>query len=73
MSDNHHLVGIEASPPLGEVDHEHLLSDHVGSLFLRDDYSDVTLIVNGSRFPAHKVILASRSDYFRAMLYGEFF
>lgn len=23
-----------------------------------------------NRFPAHKVILASRSDYFRALLYG---
>lgn len=37
---------------------------------MSDDYSDVTFIVEGQRRPAHKVILAARSEYFRAMLYG---
>lgn len=30
----------------------------------------MTLIVEGQRIPAHKVILAASSDYFRALLYG---
>lgn len=68
MSDTHR-VGNEL-PPVGEVDHQQQLSDNIGALCLSDDYSDVTLIVNGERFPAHKVILAARSEYFRAMLFG---
>jgi len=37
---------------------------------LNDEYSDVTLVVESNRFNAHKVILAARSEYFRALLYG---
>lgn len=37
---------------------------------MSDDYSDVTLIVSGQRFNSHKVILAARSQYFRALLFG---
>jgi len=57
-------------PPIGEVQHIHFLSEHIGALFLNDEYSDVTLIVESNRFNAHKVILAARSEYFRALLYG---
>ena len=32
---------------------------------MQEDYSDVILLVENVRFPAHKVILAARSDYFR--------
>lgn len=34
------------------------------------DYSDVNFIVDGIKLPAHKSILAMRSSYFRALLYG---
>lgn len=37
------------------------------------DYSDVTFLVDGQQLHAHRVILAARSDYFRAMLYGQGF
>lgn len=37
---------------------------------MNSDYSDVTFVVQGSRFPAHRVLLAARSEYFRALLYG---
>ena len=53
-----------------QVQHIHFLSEHIGALFLNDEYSDVTLIVENNRFNAHRVILAARSDYFRALLYG---
>lgn len=46
------------------------LSDQIGSLWLRDDFSDINLVVDGYRMPGHKVILAARSEYFRALLYG---
>lgn len=46
------------------------LSENIGSLCLSAEYSDVTLVVEGVRIPAHKVILAASSDYFRALLYG---
>ncbi|XP_022214079.2 BTB/POZ domain-containing protein 9-like [Drosophila obscura] len=48
--------------------------DHVGldmrRLCLNDLYSDVDFLVEEQRLPAHRSILAARSDYFRAMLYG---
>lgn len=37
---------------------------------MSDDYSDVAFIVEDQRLPAHRVILAARSEYFRALLYG---
>ena len=54
----------------GEIDHCEELSKNIGNLVLKDDYSDVTFIVEGRRFPAHRVILAARCSYFRALLYG---
>ena len=48
-----------------QVQHIHYLSEHIGALFLNDEYSDVTLVVENHRFHAHKVILAARSEYFR--------
>lgn len=41
------------------------LSVIIGKLFYNTDYSDVTLVVDGVEFRAHKVILAARSEYFR--------
>jgi hypothetical protein len=70
-----HALGAHSlSSPLGsilsDVDHIPHLSSHIGALFLNDEYSDVTLVVDAQRFRAHRVILAARSDYFRALLYG---
>lgn len=65
MSSHHRL-----SPSTGEIEHMNSLSDDIGALYLSDDYSDVTLIVCGQRFNGHKVILAARSQYFRALLFG---
>lgn len=67
MSDTHHLG---ANQRLGEVEHASFLSEHIGALYLNDEYSDVTLVVEGHQFHGHRVILAARSEYFRALLYG---
>ncbi|XP_071526505.1 BTB/POZ domain-containing protein 9-like isoform X2 [Panulirus ornatus] len=56
--------------PGGVVDHSSNLAHDIGALYLNDEYSDVTLQVNGQTFRAHKVILAARSQYFRALLFG---
>lgn len=42
----------------------------MANLCSSSDYSDVTFIVENQRLPAHRVILAARSEYFRALLYG---
>ncbi|XP_011505483.1 PREDICTED: BTB/POZ domain-containing protein 9 [Ceratosolen solmsi marchali] len=55
---------------VGEIEHTNYLSKDIGALYLSGDYSDITLIVSGQRFDVHKAILAARSQYFRALLYG---
>ncbi|XP_014603530.1 PREDICTED: BTB/POZ domain-containing protein 9 isoform X1 [Polistes canadensis] len=54
----------------GEVEHTNLLSEDIGALHLSNNYTDVTLIVSDQRFNGHKIILAARSQYFRALLFG---
>nr|CAD7585955.1 unnamed protein product [Timema genevievae] len=67
MSSHHHLG---PNAPTGEIEHINFLSEHIGKLYLNDEYSDVILTVDGQPFHGHKVILAARSDYFRALLFG---
>lgn len=42
----------------------------MSQLCLNAEYSDVTFVVEEVELPAHKIILAARSSYFRALLYG---
>lgn len=42
----------------------------MAQLCMSSDYSDVTFNVENHKLPAHRVILAARSEYFRALLYG---
>jgi BTB/POZ domain-containing protein 9 len=51
------------------VDHRNVLCHRISTLLLQPDFADVTLIVNGERFPAHKSVLAACSEYFRALLF----
>ncbi|XP_050426645.1 BTB/POZ domain-containing protein 9-like [Adelges cooleyi] len=55
-----------------QIDHTHFLVSDIGSLYLSESISDVVLVVDGERLPAHRMILASRSDFFRVSFYGNF-
>ncbi|KAK7814877.1 hypothetical protein U0070_026378 [Myodes glareolus] len=76
VSDYHLFYTMSNSHPLrpftavGEIDHVHILSEHIGALLIGEEYGDVTFVVEKKRFPAHRVILAARCQYFRALLYG---
>uniref|UniRef100_A0A8C5MU07 BTB/POZ domain-containing protein 9 n=1 Tax=Leptobrachium leishanense TaxID=445787 RepID=A0A8C5MU07_9ANUR len=67
MSNSHPLRPYTS---VGEIDHVHILSENVGALISGEEYSDVTFVVEKRHFAAHKVILAARCQYFRALLYG---
>ncbi|KAL8613580.1 BTB/POZ domain-containing protein 9 [Nucella lapillus] len=67
MCDHHHL---RSPAPVGVVDHIVALSENFGELVDSDEYADITLVVENVRFHGHKIILAARSEYFRALLYG---
>ena len=44
------------------------LQEDYGKLVEAPELADVVLLVEGERFPAHRVILAARSEYFRGLL-----
>uniref|UniRef100_A0A182JVX0 BTB domain-containing protein n=1 Tax=Anopheles christyi TaxID=43041 RepID=A0A182JVX0_9DIPT len=43
---------------------------HIASLCMKAEKADVTFVVEDERIPAHRLILAARSNYFQALLYG---
>lgn len=73
MSDQPKILN-EVEDALFKVDHREQLSEHFASLLFNTDCSDVTLMFDGclDGIPAHKLILAARSEYFRAQFYGGF-
>ncbi|XP_037424992.1 BTB/POZ and MATH domain-containing protein 1-like [Triticum dicoccoides] len=46
------------------------LADNLGTWLETGEEADVTFIVRGESFPAHKILLAMRSPVFKAELYG---
>lgn len=48
------------------------LGNALGGIFMDEAVSDCVFEVQGRQFPVVKAILAARSPYFRALLYGEF-
>lgn len=69
-STNNRSNSVESLDNLGEINHTSSLSGDFGNLFNQADYSDIELIVESEHFYAHRIILAARSEYFRALLYG---
>lgn len=59
---------------LCEINHSDKFIDHFASLLFNPDCSDVTLYFDGCSqgIPAHKLILAARSEYFRVQFYHGF-
>lgn len=53
-----------------EIEHIQFLSEMIGNLYQSDEFSDTVLVVQNEKISVHKVILAARSEYFRALLYG---
>ena len=53
-----------------EIDQTAVLVAQLAHLYMTADNADVTFIVQGEHLPAHRNILAARSEYFRALLYG---
>uniref|UniRef100_A0A182LWK1 BTB/POZ domain-containing protein 9 n=1 Tax=Anopheles culicifacies TaxID=139723 RepID=A0A182LWK1_9DIPT len=68
MAVNQHSGNGMARPQ--EIELTARFSKQMAQLCMSPDYSDVTFIVENQRIPAHRVILAARSEYFRALLYG---
>ena len=60
----------ETSTETGYVDHKEAHYKDIVSLFHRDEFQDVTFVVEGRRFSAHKAVLACRCEYFRALLFN---
>ncbi|VDO88030.1 unnamed protein product [Heligmosomoides polygyrus] len=63
-------LGTDEDCSFGLVDHRVAFMDGMDALFSNPDFSDVTFVVKEERFHVHKIILATRSEYFRTMLYG---
>uniref|UniRef100_A0A915PWL1 BTB/POZ domain-containing protein 9 n=1 Tax=Setaria digitata TaxID=48799 RepID=A0A915PWL1_9BILA len=63
-------INLSCCGTTGEIQHINYLAEHIGNLFISGDCSDITLKVEGRLVPAHRVILAARSQYFRALLYN---
>ncbi|XP_028968043.1 BTB/POZ domain-containing protein 9-like [Galendromus occidentalis] len=53
------------------MEHTCDLATQIGSALFSEKFSDVTFIVEGVSLPAHKIILATSCEYFRALLCGE--
>ena len=48
-------------------DFQHLVQISFGELRINNDFSDVTLVCEGQRLQAHKVILSARSPFFKGL------
>lgn len=64
------LKSIECDQSSAEIDHTKTLAGDFARLYNQSDFSDLQLIIESECFYAHRIVLAARSQYFRALLYG---
>ncbi len=55
---------------LGEVEHYEHISGELYDLLKSCENSDVTFVVQGTKFPAHRIILGARCKFFKILLFG---
>ncbi|XP_050434983.1 BTB/POZ domain-containing protein 9-like [Adelges cooleyi] len=53
-----------------QIEHGNFVVKDISALYLDNRFSDVVLIVDEVQLPVHRAILASRSEYFRSLLFG---
>lgn len=58
------ITDVQLPPKIDEIS----FVEDFGKLFIKKDFSDVTIYVNDKKYLAHKSILAARSSVFEAML-----
>ena len=56
--------------PVLEANHTDILAQDLREIYSSGEHNDIVFKVGNDRIPAHRVILASRSHYFEALLYG---
>ncbi|XP_017853063.1 BTB/POZ domain-containing protein 9 isoform X2 [Drosophila busckii] len=62
---------VESGPEYtDEIDLGDRFSADIARLCMNERYADVEFVVEEQHLPAHRAILAARSEYFRALLYG---
>ncbi|CAH8668317.1 unnamed protein product [Schistosoma curassoni] len=61
---------VHEDPLVYEINHSKEIIPCISQLYRNEAFSDVILVVQNTRFPAHRAILAARSEYFRALFYG---
>ena len=62
--------GIVVKQSQKRVDHSHHVANNLLSLLRGGTNSDVTFVVGGKVFNAHRIILAAQCEYFRLLLFG---
>lgn len=73
VSNNFNAVIKKKNNKKSEVLHLDELSESFAEIFRSSDHSDVTLVLDdGAEFPTHKLILATRSTFFKALLFNGF-
>lgn len=60
-----------STPSSSNICHSNTTLKNIQNLCHADKYSDLTLVIDGKKFPVHKVILAAQSQYFEALLFGD--
>ena len=54
-----------------DIDQPEHMCSRITDLWRTKQHTDITFLVQSTHIPAHKIILASQSEYFDRLLFGE--